>query len=227
MGVNYIHIPKNGGRSILEYIKQNKNINMIGTNTEFINQNNNGLINILLVIRDPIKRFVSSFNHIRHAQYLSSPNDSDGSKNQVQRDKHKKYFDFYENPDQLAKDLYSDNHDFAIESFGNINIIKHTQSDWIQTIKIDEVKIVLRLESLNEDFKKYIDPNYNLNKIGGELEKFYKKNNIQKDTKKLSEDSIINLRKYYQKDYELIDKLIKLDLIPNDYKKTLNGYETH
>ena len=177
MVLNYIHIPKNGGRSLLEYVKKNNDIKMTGTNVKFIfDKNNENLKNILLVIRDPIKRFISSFNHIKYVQYISTSGMKYASNSIKNRNFHKKYFDRYETPNELAEDLYSlDNHESAMEAFKNINIVKYMQHEWLQNINFHEIKIVLRLEHLSSDFKKYINPTFNLSKIGGELENYYQK----------------------------------------------------
>ena len=57
MLINFIHIPKNGGTSIKEITNNSRTIVYNGHETDVYNKN---LSNQLVVIRNPIDRFISS-----------------------------------------------------------------------------------------------------------------------------------------------------------------------
>jgi glycosyl transferase, family 25 len=204
----FVHIPKNGGSSMKELLKNNNlNIKYVGHNYPEINQNE------IVVLRDPIDRFISSFyyriqntNHIKNPQIYKIANNSFKNVNEFIE----ALIDNTSTKHKYANLIFKNQENHSVK---NNNI----ENRWVFTEQykwVNNPKYILRFTHLEDDFNKCLqDIGYN------KKTSISKKNtSTHKDTY-LSEKSIAFLKDYYRKDFELLESN------PFTYGNAIEGFQ--
>ena len=195
--INFIHIPKNGGNSIREICKNSLIYN--GHNTDVFN---NKIPNQLIIIRNPIERFISSVYYA--LQYWSNePQVKYLIDNGI--DTPEKWVEIWSNKlNHNYKNLMSEMLNKSHYIGTNLPTYKWTYSP--QNLWINNPKFIIIMDNFNEEviyfFEKYnIDykeiPNKNITKHIDSL---------------LSEKSIAFLRDFYKEDFILYEKYKNMKL---------------
>tara|TARA_X000000950_G_scaffold159369_2_gene195240 strand:+ start:35280 stop:36221 length:942 start_codon:yes stop_codon:yes gene_type:complete len=219
--INFLHVQKTGGRSLTHYIKHRRlTVNCY----HYISNVNQELTNLFFIIRDPITRFQSGFNHMFFIFYNLKDH---WSNDYGERSKYDYYFEYFPTPNILAESLTSNNlklKQIAEEAFKYINCINNGYDKWFEKINLKDIKFVIRFENLQQDlnniFCKHLNiplfKLYNYDTVG---KKEWNQNN--KQMKYLSEKAIKNLKIQYKRDYYFIEQLISIGLLDNSYKSQL------
>jgi glycosyl transferase family 25 len=185
----FVHIPKNGGMSIQELLKnENLNIEYIGHKYTKTNKNE------IVVLRDPIDRFISAFYYLYKM-----------------KDEFNIPFKKIKTPDKFIEalnDKRNINHKEAIriyqEDYLNQPIKGYIYgSNWVfapQSLYYVNPSFVLRFTHLEDDFNKCLQDIGHKKRVS--LPK--KNTSIHKDTY-LSDKSIAFLKEHYRKDFELLE----------------------
>ena len=195
MIINFIHIPKNGGTSI-KTICGKKNKTILIYNGHSTNVYKKRLINQLIVIRNPIKRFISSvyyalqkWSHEPQIKYLISKSiDSPEKWLEIWRDStHPEY-------KNLMREMLNKNH-----YIGN-HLYKYKWTYTPQCYWVNNPKFIIIMDYFDNEIE-YFKKKY---KVVGNIDKKYNSTNHIDD--KLSEKSIKFLRDFYKNDFELYEK---------------------
>ena len=239
-----IHIGKCGGSNLVKKFREIHNLYIISKNEiekkrdgptiiKFHCHNAihsdkeiNNLIkdeDIAILIRDPIKRFISIFFHY-YDNYTKGILDK--SYNSI--------YNRFKTPNQLAEALDSDNSDDQALALSAFTIITHLRFDFNFHLGNNRIKriydsnnkvFIIRQEHYKNDFKlyyKYLTKKFNLK---NEFDKFFVdiKNNTNQynNLKKLSERAISNLKKQMILDYRILDELCKYNFISKEYLNSL------
>lgn len=219
--INFLHIQKTGGRSLTRYIKM-KRLPIV-CNHYIINVNK-PLDNLFFIIRDPITRYVSGFNHMFFIvnELISHWSDIYGKKEQYNF-----FYKYFPTPNILAESITSHNvvkRKLAFEAFEYINCIKNSYNKWFEKIKLKDIQYILRFERLQTDIndifcKKNNIPQFHLSNYDTVGKKKWNQQNHH--MKYLSNVAIKNLKKIYIKDYYFIDQMISMGLLDKTYNNLL------
>ena len=228
-----IHVGKSGGENLLLKLKKYYNIpiNSIHVHQSRILREEILLKDkeLILLLRDPCKRFVSIFNFWKYLHIRKySNNDKLSHENLISLNK--KCFLKYETANQLANDLSNENkeiREFAEKCMHDMHHIDMGLShyllspDFLEKIR-NNIKFIVRLEHYENDVKilnDYILNKYNINddKYNNIIEKNEVYNTTNSFDKNLSNDAIKNLKTYFKKDYLIVDKLKELNFITDEY----------
>ena len=201
----YVHIGKTGGSTITKCLNENY-INYVNRHCCEIEYNQNKLY--LISIRNPISRFISAFNW---RYYLL--------KTKIQKNDYElKIYEKYKNVNNLAEHLYIDNK-LNEELDKDINKVYKSHPSHLgmginyyigkllQKCPKDKIVKVIMNETLNDELKSFFNIEV----------KFKLKNNSSFGDKQLSNTGFINLKRYLEKDYKCIEKLIDFNLVNKDY----------
>ena len=187
-----IHVGKCGGSTVCSELVS-KNIKFSSIHIRKANYKPNK--NYVIVIRNPIKRFISAFNW---RYYLVC--DSKIQKNRFKNEKH--ILNKYKNVDNLCNDLEVIPHIFN-GSPSSGNYIHHLREDiyfylktFIKKCPKKQILGVICTETLKEDMKNIFDIN---------LIKHKKNNN--KYNKDITDKSYKILKTFLKNDYIIIDKM--------------------
>lgn len=197
MIINFIHIPKNGGTSIKEIC--NNTIVYNGHNTDIYNKK---LCNKLVVIRDPIDRFISSvyyaiqkWSHIPEVKYLISKN----------IDTPEKWVKIWSEPKhQYHNDLMSEMLNKTHFIGNKLNKYKWTYSP--QSLWINNPRFVIIMDDFNNEFQYFVKKN-NI-----KISSINKKNSTYRKHDKLSTESIEFLRNFYKEDFIIYEKYKQMSI---------------
>jgi len=216
-----LHVGKTGGQFLQNYIKK-YNIQFINCLNHDNSRIRNG--NYILVVRCPIKRAISGF--FSRYRWVITP-----SKDLTKKELH--LFKYWENNYKSLSDLFEDIYSVNTEKRQHaqliMNTITHLWMDFnfylesIEHLKqnINKIKFVLTTENLNNDFSDLLK-DYNHKFI---VDKAIYKNDTNKfKNKDLSNKAIINLLKWYRKEYEIIEYLHTSNKISNEYFNYINRY---
>lgn len=194
----FVHIGKCGGSSVIEELKK-KNIKFFEKHVDTFKFRKNK--KYIIIIRNPISRFVSAFNW-RYKLVVE-----DG----VQADEYegeKELLEKYKSANNLAESIFNENNELVLDFQKDKFYIHHIKEDinfyigdLLKKCKKENILAVLATETLNDDLKRHFDI---------EL-----KSHLKKNTKKtpLSSLAVTNLVKYFEKDYDCIEKLNDMNLL--------------
>ncbi len=205
----FIHIGKCGGTTLLTEFENNKiKFNHIHLKKFKYNPKKKYVI----VIRNPIKRFISAF-YWRMYRVCDK-------KDQEKRFKGEKQLLLkYKTINNYAENIYNDkgelNEDFILPKKYIHHIVQDIHyylGDFLEKVDVNNIKAILLTENLNSDLKTHFNIQTNENIYYNKKKKY--------DTF-ISEKGISNLRKFIEKDYKCIDKLLELNLINKEQYDTL------
>lgn len=206
----FIHVGKCGGLTINKYLIENnlnfnhihiKKLNLIRKDDKF-----------LICLRNPIKRFISAYYYSQSKiilDKLHSPN----FPRKIMLMNQNKIFNKYKNVNNLINDLKINKN--IVNGKRNIepNYIQHVKEDInyylgdiLDNIKNEQIIGITCQETLNEDLKRIF--NYEL-KTSKNINEQYK----DPEYLTLTDENYKILKDYLKKDYEIIDKLYKRNLI--------------
>ena len=205
--VNFLHIGKTGGMAIKKALRPNlktdKHIIHLRGHTCTLRDIPQG-DKVFFVLRDPIKKFVSGFNHQKRQIEIWSDPWTPGEK---------VAFSHFNTPNELAIALGSEDRErreLAMNSMRSIEHVRDSFWDWFETeeyfiSRLEDILYIGFQESLEEDFanlKKilHLPENAKLpqndkeaNKTPSHFDKF------------LDEQAKAYLRLWYRRDYEFLE----------------------
>lgn len=205
MIINFIHIPKNGGTSIHEIcynkipsfykIMPLEDSIMVynGHNTDVYNKN---LYNQLVVIRNPIDRFISAVNYSLQ-KWSNEPHVKYLIENKI--DTPEKWVQIWMNPKDKQYPYLIDMIKNKNHKIGN-RVIEYKWTYSPQSLWINNPKFVIIMDNFNVELQYFIKK-YNI-----KLSNFNKKNSTHHKDDKLSIESIGFLRNFYKEDFILYEK---------------------
>jgi hypothetical protein len=158
----------------------------------------------IILIRNPISRFISAFNWRFHLVCAT--------KKQENRFKGEKFLlEKFRNVNRLAERLYRDDGTLRFDLSRPRFYIHHIYEDinfyigeFLNCCKAENIHCVILTETINDDFKKIfnVDPKQIPHRLKNEPY-----------DKRLSELGYSNLKKYLHKDYACIEKMYEMKLI--------------
>ena len=189
---NFIHIPKNAGESIQKLINNTKDLPL----NYIFHGYPKKMKNEIIILRDPIDRFISAFYYRKQNYYKKNKDD----------------FDKIQTPNDFAIALYTKNSNYKNalniwrQQDGNHHKIlgNEINSNWVfapQYLYFNNPKYVLRFENLKNEFKlclKDIGYNKDIN-----IPKKNSSNSVKK-VKYLSKTALKFIYEYYNKDFKLL-----------------------
>lgn len=206
--INFIHIPKNGGNSIREICYKiprkiplvYKNIPILsnimiynGHNTDVYNKN---LSNQLVVIRNPIDRFISAVNYSLQ-KFSNEPHVKYLIENKI--DTPEKWIQIWMNPKDKQYPYLIDMIKNKNHKIGN-RLIEYRWTYSSQSLWINNPKFVIIMDNFNVELQYFIKK-YNI-----KLSNISKKNSTRHKDDKLSTESINFLKNIYKEDFILYEK---------------------
>lgn len=224
-----IHIGKCGGSNINCKFKEKYKI--IVPTIHCFKCTNNHIINtdhICILIRDPIIRYISIFYYYYdlYKRYMNGENIP--HKNQIIKQKH--IFLRFNTANKLAEALNSEDlleKNIAESSFILFNHLNYNYEYYLSNLNIDTIKknkkiFIIRQEFYENDFKIYHNFLIQKYKINNPDLNFFienKRNNTDKynNQKDLSKRAIDNLKNRMKNDYNILNNLLKHDLITKQY----------
>ena len=187
----FIHIPKNAGTSIQRLIYSTKDLPLVYVGHNYPTSRTNEIV----VLRDPIDRFVSAFTYMKQYHFRNNAVD----------------FQVIKTANDLAESLYTGDdrfpHALAIlkqqhRQFQSIKG-KRIHTNWVfapQYLYVHEPAYILHFENLNQEFKQCMQD------IGYTKEINLPMKNTSTNSKKqyLSKTALKFIHMYYKDDFELV-----------------------
>ncbi len=193
-----IHIGKCGGTTVRNALKEN---GLKFQRTHIRKVFYSGKEKYILLLRNPVERFISAFNWRKHLHKTDN-----AQKNRFNGEKF--VFEKFKTVNCLAEDLYRKNGDVGFDlSKAYIHHIREDINfyigDFLKSCTRESSIEVILTETVEEDLERI----FGIKVVG------HHKNNGKKYNRQLSEIGRQNIRKHLSKDYECIDKLFELGLI--------------
>jgi len=204
----FVHIGKCGGSSVIEELKR-KNIKFFEKHVESFKFRKDK--KYIIILRNPISRFVSAFNWRYKLVVEDGTQKSDyhGERELLEK---------YKNANDLAEGIYNDKNELIIDFQREEFYIHHLKEDinfyigdLLKNCKKKNIRAVLATESLNDDLKRHFDITL--------------KSHLKKNAKRthLSIKAVNNLVKYFEKDYYCIERLNEMGLLTENQYKNLSN----
>lgn len=220
-----IHVGKCGGANITYKFKEIHNINISQIHVWNTDKNQRKQIiknnDLCLLLRNPIDRYISIFNYWYEFNLKYINNEIVPHIEQVK--KYSPYFEIFKTADSLAVLLSSENKELKQKAYNFMKIMQHIKEGlcWYlcdeETIvsNKENFKFVIRQEHYKEDFKKYYDYLCYKYNIKNSNYNYFIENpsNKTKTDKYISPKGIVNLKKYFKKDYDFLQILIRENII--------------
>jgi len=204
-----IHIGKCGGSTLRKEFKKHK-IKYEEIHVRKFKWDNSSSMPYIITIRNPLGRFISAYNW----RYYLNFDEEDENSNQAHRFHYeKKFLKKYNTANSLAEALYDDYGVQQVNFSRHEDYVHHLKEDihfYLKDLKEDFTNIygVVATETMADDMKRLFDI---------ELTKHSKDNGSRKKySKYLSEKAKRNLLRYYQKDFEDINKLHRMNLLTSE-----------
>jgi hypothetical protein len=208
----FIHIGKCGGSTITTFLKEN-NFNFNGIHVQRVRYKPD--IKYLIVLRNPVDRFISSFYW---RKYLLESN-------KQQNPDELKFLQKYESVDNLCNNLYTKNGDLNSSTddeinykYGNTGQPEHYAmgldyyiGDFVKKYNPRNIIGIICTETLNHDLERIFGIGCNINKKNNEAHKAH-----------VSKRSKLILKKYLHKDYVVIENLNDSNLLSENQYKILS-----
>lgn len=199
-GYTFIHVNKCGGKSINDILsKYSKDYNLIY-------QEVHGLVGrpvtkktpgkLILFVRDPIDRFISSYWYFRRNHYLPDLND-------------------------LVEEI-CDN-DYRRNEVFNRNLhFGYSLSSYLVNVDDLDFYFVGTTENIKQDVQKLMKKISDENSTPNEYT-LYHLNRTKRKNKKLSKKSVNFLKKFYERDYFILNKLHEKGYLTKEYIDRINN----
>ncbi|WP_338733081.1 sulfotransferase family 2 domain-containing protein [Mangrovimonas cancribranchiae] len=203
-----IHIGKCGGSSVIEELKK-RDVKFFEKHVGEVTYRKKK--KYIIVIRNPISRFVSAFNW-RYKLVVE-----DGTQKDLYQGE-KELLEKYSDINSLAEAIYDEKGALALDFKKDKFYIHHLKEDidfylgdFLKKCKKEQIIAILATETLSEDLKTH----FNIT-LKSHLKKNKKKTN-------LSNLAVNNLIQYLEKDYDCIEKLNSMDVLTEkQYEKLSN-----
>lgn len=167
-----------------------------------------------IVIRNPIKRFLSAFNW-RYVRVIQKKT----RREEKTTEEEKKTLIKYDNLNNMAEQIYSSDGMINMNVVNEIKTVPHMKEDidfylgdFLKVCDKENIMGVLVTNTLREDMKRL----FGIDKV-----RHFFRNDGSRSTY-LSELAYNNLKKYLKKDYDCISKLYQWGLISDDNYKILS-----
>lgn len=188
-----IHIGKCGGSTLEKHFQTNK---ITFDNVHIRKPIYNTRAKYIILIRNPIQRFISAFNW-RYKLVV----EDETQKNRFRGER--QVLTYYKTANNLAENIGSFNIDETYIHHIKENI-HYYLGDILKNCKKENIACVLTTENLDKDMKQHF----------GFENTIHEKNNPM--DKQISESAYTNLKQYLHKDYECIDALYKLGCLTEE-----------
>ncbi|RSK40703.1 sulfotransferase family 2 domain-containing protein [Mangrovimonas spongiae] len=203
-----IHIGKCGGSSVIEELNK-RDLKFFEKHVGEVTYRRNK--KYIIVIRNPISRFVSAFNW-RYKLVVE-----DGTQKDLYLGE-KELLEKYSDINNLAENIYDEEGNLVLDFKNDEFYIHHLKedidfylADFLKKCKKKQIVAVLATETLSEDLKTH----FNIT-----LKSHLKKNKKKTD---LSNLAVNNLIQYLEKDYDCIEKLNNMGVLTEkQYQKLSN-----
>ena len=220
MKLNFIHIGKCGGSSVLnalvnsEIIKEKYNSILYTHTIKPIYQRNEDYI---ITIRNPISRLLSAYNW-RYYLVVESENQKNRFKGEWE------ILNKYKTLNNMAEKLFDEcTNSVDLKVSQEFEVIHHIRErisfyllDFLDVVNINQIYGVLKQESLEQDCKKL---------LGVEIP--HLKNHKSKTLPtylNLSEKALNNLKRHFSDEFTCVKKLFELGIIDEEDYKILENY---
>lgn len=206
--VNILHISKTGGTAVKHAVRNNtvtENHALILHSHEITLHDIPSGESVVFFLRDPVRRFVSafSFQHRQGGARYDSP----------WSDEEARIFAEFPTPNDLALALSSENpavRQRAAFAMRSIKHLRRTQAEWIGTqayllSRLPDVLLIGFQESLDQDFEQLKSLVGLPDTVSLPTDPVLANRSNGSDLVELDAQAVRNLRKWYAKDYELIE----------------------
>lgn len=221
--VHFLHIGKTGGTSIKHAIQNRKSPFVNHKYVVFLHNHEFGLQDIwkgekfFFVVRNPVKRFVSSFYSRKRKGMPRFFDDWTVEES--------KAFELFSTPNELALGLTSDDESVrtaARAAMKNIGHVRTSYWDWfvdeetLQT-RLSDIVLVGQQETLSEDFKRLkgiLDLPSSMQLPNDSVSTH---STPEKFDKRLEPEAVKNLTEWYEREYHLLQILADNNLISENW----------
>jgi hypothetical protein len=190
--INFIHIPKNGGTTIEELCNINSLLIYNGHKTDVYNNN---ISNQIIIIRNPIDRFISAVYYALQV-WSFTPNIKYLIDNEINT------------PEKWIQIMMNENHQqypYLMKEMKNVDhkigdkLLEYKWTYSPQNLWINNPKFIILMDNFNDELQYFLQKH----NLEGEIKHINSTKHIDKN---LSNESIDFLKKFYKDDFILYEK---------------------
>ena len=207
----YVHPTKTGG-TFLANILENSSLNIYKDRHELKMYHIPANSSVIISIRDPIKRFESSFYSLLHKRKNLQ------SKRKTYTERWKKFYSLYPDINSYVQALKYNKRKTLENSFAlNDHVGRFSNySYWLKSSdyikKLDQSKLsILRVEFLNDDIELFFEAQ---KLMKPSLEKYNRFSNSYKKVIPINKSNIDFLRSFLKGEYTIVNTLLELKNLP-------------